>query len=92
MIMSKSLKLSYIYMFIFSAIIIAWQTLSSLFNGVALNFVALLGLVFTILLMIFKDKEPTGFDIVGFIELKVDDIIKEHKYGELTYLNIYGSP
>ena len=42
--------------------------------------------------MIFKDKEPTGFDIVGFIELKVDDIIKEHKYGELTYLNIYGSP
>ena len=55
--MSKNLKLSYIFMFIFSAILIAWQTLSTFFGGVAINFVALLGLVFAITLMQFSDKE-----------------------------------
>lgn len=55
--MIKDLKLSYILMFVFSAILIAWQTLSNFFGGVAINFVALLGIVFTLLLLIFKNKE-----------------------------------
>ena len=56
MLMSKNLKLSYILFFIFSAIIIAWKTLSSFFSGVAINFVAIIGLTITILLLSTKDK------------------------------------
>ena len=55
--MTKNLKLSYIFMFIFSAILIAWQTLSNFFGGVAINFIAILGLVFAILLIQFSDKD-----------------------------------
>ena len=54
--MTKNLKLTYIFMFIFSAILIAWQTLSNFFGGVAINFIALLGFVFAILFMHFSDK------------------------------------
>ena len=55
--MSKDLKLSYILFFVFSAILIAWNTLSNFFNGVALNFIALIGLVFVVLLLMFSNKE-----------------------------------
>ncbi len=55
--MEKNLKLSYIFMFVFSAILIAWQTLTNFFGGVAINYVALLGLLFSILLLIFADKQ-----------------------------------
>jgi len=48
--MSKNLKLSYILLFVFSAILIAFRTLTSFFGGVAINFVALMGLVFVILM------------------------------------------
>lgn len=54
--MTKNLKITYIFMFVFSAILIAWQTLSNFFGGVAINFVALLGLIFTIIFMQFSDK------------------------------------
>ena len=55
--MAKNLKLSYIFMFVFSAILIAWQTLTNFFGGVAINYVALLGLLFSTLLLIFADKQ-----------------------------------
>ena len=55
--MTKNLKLSYIFMFAFSTILIAWQTLSNFFGGVAINFIALLGLVFATLLISFTDKD-----------------------------------
>ena len=55
--MSKNLKLSYILFFIFSAIILAWKTLASFFNGVAINFVALLGLTFVVVLNCLTNKE-----------------------------------
>lgn len=55
--MSKNLKLSYILLFIFSAIVIAWNTLRNFFGGVALSFVGLVGLLFVVLLLILKDKE-----------------------------------
>ncbi len=54
--MTKNLKLSYILFFVFSAVIIAWHTLSNFFGGVALNFIALISLVFVSLLLIFSDK------------------------------------
>jgi hypothetical protein len=41
--------------------------------------------------MVVKDKDVTSDDIVGSIEMKVDDIFDGH-YNELQYLNIYGSP
>ena len=55
--MSKNLKLSYILMFVFSAILVAFKTLTNFFGGVAVNFVALLALVLVILLISYKDKE-----------------------------------
>ena len=41
--------------------------------------------------MVVKDKDVGSDDIVGSIEIKVDDIFNGH-YNELQYLNIYGSP
>lgn len=55
--MSRNLKLSYILFFAFSAILIAWKTLSNFFGGVAINFIALLGLVFVVVLTCLKDKD-----------------------------------
>ena len=87
-------------MFIFSAILIAWQTLSSFFHGVALNFIALLTLVFAVLLMIFTDKEllPRIRDL--FISACVFCVLEiiiyfacefgygEHLLGFIVYQNI----
>ena len=56
-VMSKNLKLSFTLLFIFSAILIAFKTLTSFFGGVAVNMVALIALIFTILTISFKDKE-----------------------------------
>ena len=44
------------------------------------------------IVLIIKDHDATTDDIVGSIEIKVDDILQKNKYEELTYLNIYGSP
>lgn len=55
--MTKNLKLSYIFLFIFSAVLVAWSTLSNFFGGVAINFVAIVGLVFVIMLLSFTDKD-----------------------------------
>ena len=57
MLMSKNLKLSYILFFVFSGILIAFKTLSSFFCGVAINFVALLGIVFVVALLAFQNKD-----------------------------------
>lgn len=54
--MSKNLKLSFILFFIFSAILIAFKTLTNFFSGVAVNFVGLVGLLFVMLLLIINDK------------------------------------
>ena len=54
--MTKNLKLTYILFFIFSAIMIAWQTLSNFFFGVGINFVALLAICLTVVLMMLNDK------------------------------------
>lgn len=54
--MNKNLKLSYVMFFVFSAVLIAWKTLSSFFCGVAINFLALLGLLFVTLMLLFNDK------------------------------------
>lgn len=55
--MLKNLKLSYILLFVFSAIVIAFKTLTSFFEGVAINMIALVALVLIILTLSFKDKE-----------------------------------
>ena len=55
--MNKNLKLSYILLFSFSAMLLAFKTLSAFFCGVGINFVALLGIVFAVLLICLKDKE-----------------------------------
>ena len=57
MFMSKNLNLSYILFFVFSAILIAFKTLTSFFGGVAINIMALIALVFVVLTISFKDKE-----------------------------------
>lgn len=54
--MSKDLKLSFILFFVFSGILVAWNTLSNFFRGVAINFVGLIGLTFVVLLLIFNNK------------------------------------
>ena len=54
--MAKNLKISYILMFVFSGILIAWHTLSNFLGGVALNFVGLVGIVFTIIMISLNDE------------------------------------
>ncbi len=55
--MTKNLKISYILFFVFSAILVAWNTLTNFFGGVAINFIALVGIVFSALLLTMKDKD-----------------------------------
>ena len=55
--MTKNIKLSYILLFIFTTIIVAFRTLSNFFGGVGLNFVALLGIVFALLVLSLSDKD-----------------------------------
>lgn len=50
--MSKNLKYSFILFAVFFGIVIAWNTLASFFNGVGLNFVALL-VVLSLIVMLF---------------------------------------
>lgn len=54
--MTKNLKLTFILFFIFSAILIAFKTLTNFFSGVAINFIGLVGLLFVVLLLIMSDK------------------------------------
>ena len=42
-------------------------------------------------LLVVKDDDKIGCDIVGSIEVKIDDIFKG-KYNDYQYLDIYGSP
>ena len=55
-VMTKNLKLTFILLFIFSAILIAFKTLTNFFSGVAINFIGLVGLLFVVLLLIMNDK------------------------------------
>lgn len=55
--MSKNLKTAFILFFVFSAILMAWNTLSNYFWGVGINFVAILGVMLAILILILTDKE-----------------------------------
>lgn len=54
--MSRNLKTTYILFFTFTAIILAWNTLSNFFGGVAINYIAIVGLMFSILLIMLKDN------------------------------------
>ena len=53
--MTKNLKISYILMFVFSGILIAWHTLTSFWGGVAINFITLVGIVFAITMLCLND-------------------------------------
>ena len=55
-VMSKNLKTTYILFFTFTAIILAWNTLTNFFSGVAINYIAMVGLMFSILLIMLKDN------------------------------------
>ena len=57
--MTKSLKIGYILSLTFSAILVAWNTLSAFFSGVGINFVALLGISFA--LFIFSNNDKNTF-------------------------------
>ena len=54
--MSKNLKVSFLLSFIISVITIAWHTLNKFFNGVGLNYVAILVCIAVMLFIILFDK------------------------------------
>ena len=54
--MTKNLKLSFFISLIFSAIMIAWNTLTRFFSGVGINFVAMLTILGVLLYFILSDK------------------------------------
>lgn len=56
MTMSRNLKTTYILLFVFSAVVVAWNTLLRFFSGVALSFITLVGIAFTIFLLSLSDK------------------------------------
>lgn len=93
--MSKNLKISYILLFVFSAVLIAWNTLMSFFGGVAINFVALVGLVFAILLLSMNDKpmfsriKDLFFIACGFCVLELI-VYFAFEFGIKTYDDIKG--
>ena len=95
--MNKNLNLYYILLFIFSGILIAFKTLSNFFGGVAINFVALIGLIFVILLICLKDNSlmkrirDLFFISIGFAILElVIYFACEFGYGEyLIGFSIY---
>ncbi len=57
--MEKNLKLSYILLFAFSMIVMAFKTLTNFFNGVGVNCVGLIALVFVLTIILITDK-PTA--------------------------------
>lgn len=54
--MSKNLKLSYILLLIFSAIVVSFKTLISFFAGVGINFVAMLSIFAVLLFFLLTDE------------------------------------
>ena len=87
--MAKNLKISYILMFVFSAILIAWHTLTTFWGGVAINFVCLIGAVFTIAVLSMSDesimKRIKDIFIVACVFCALELIIYfacEYGYGE----------
>ncbi|MBR6779330.1 MAG: hypothetical protein IKM43_04250 [Clostridia bacterium] len=54
--MTKNLKLSFILLAIFSAIIMTWRTLTYFFCGVGLNYIALLAIVVVLLIIMINDS------------------------------------
>lgn len=54
--MTKNLRLYFFLTFIFSGVLIAWNTLTNFFNGMGLNFVALLVIVGLSLYFILSDS------------------------------------
>lgn len=55
--MTKNIKICFILFFVFTAVLIAWNTLTSFFGGVAINFVGIVGLTFVVALISFSNKE-----------------------------------
>lgn len=54
--MSKNLKISFLLSFILSVVVIAWHTLANFFEGVGLNYVAILVVIAVLLFIILFDK------------------------------------
>ena len=88
--MNKNLKISYILLFIFSGILLAWPTLSNFFGGVGINFVAILGITFAISALCFLDKDAFKrikdllFVACGFCLLELIIYFAcEYGYGEI---------
>lgn len=55
--MSKKVKLSYILALVMFGITIAWNTLAGFFNGVGLNYVAMLGIISILIFWLVTEKE-----------------------------------
>lgn len=53
--MSRNLKLSYVLTFVLLAITLAWNTLLAFFNGVGVNFIAVLAIVIALLVILLVD-------------------------------------
>ncbi|MBR2969982.1 MAG: hypothetical protein IKC49_02895 [Clostridia bacterium] len=54
--MTKNLKLSFILYLSYFAVVIAFSTIANFFNGVGIGFIGLVGILTTMLIMVFTDK------------------------------------
>ena len=54
--MSKNLKIAYILSLVLASIIIAWGTLSNYFTGVGVCFVAVLGILIALIILLLTDN------------------------------------
>ncbi len=55
--MIRNLKLTYILLTVFTSITLAFKTLTGFFGGVGINFIALVGLGFVVMLIALKDRQ-----------------------------------
>lgn len=100
--MSKNLKLSYALVFAAIAISLAWNTLLNFFNGVGLSFVAYLGIVLVLLIVVLTDKSTRkrmiDLFVVAAVFLALESIIYfvlEFRATNLQMLSLeleYGQP
>lgn len=100
--MTKNIKLSFILIAVYSAIIIAWRTLNSFFTGLGLNIVALFTIITILLTISLTDKHTFSrikdmfiitivfavLELIVYfgIEFVIDDF--SHVGGFLVYQNI----
>lgn len=100
--MSKNLKLSYVLVFATIAISLAWNTLLNFFNGVGVSFVAYLGIVLALLIVVLTDKSTRkrmmDLFVVAAVFLALESIIYfvlEFRATNLQMLSLeleYGQP